>query len=878
MWFRRRADSDFHSEIESHVRLEADRLIAEGMSPAEALAAARRAFGNVAIARERFYESKRWLWWDQLAQDLRYGLRSLWKSPAFTAAAALTIALGVGANTAVFSLLDAVLLQSLPVKKPKELVFVDAAGTSGKSGAPPYPCFTRLRAETGSFAAMAAFASDELRIEVGSKPEQVMGQVASGNYFEVLGLKPALGRLMDAGDEKLNPPVAVISDRYWHRRFAGDPAVIGKTISFRKQAFTMIGVTPPEFWGLQPGSPIDVTLPITTERKLMADSGAWWFHAIARLKPGASNDQAQAESTAVFQSFMSGSHHPLDLIRKYFHHVELQSAAHGMDLLRRRFSEPLYALMGIVGLVLLMAIANVANLLLARGIGRRREFAIRLATGAGRIRLVRQTITETLLLFAFGAVPGVIFAGWEVRVIQSLFAQGRRAITLEADVNWRVLVFTMTITVVAALLAGLFPAWRAFRTDPEQAIKEGHARTSESRSASMLTGTLVAFQVALSLVLLVGAVTFVRTLINLRNIDPGFQNDQVLTMSVELPDGYVQAGKSPAIWSHVLQAVRETPGVRTAGLSTFTPLSGRDRGALVRIRGYEPASTEDSAVRVNQVSDGYFETLGIRLLRGRLLTDGDAEGAVKVALINESAARRYFSGRDPIDQSLEFERSATVDSVYRIIGIVRDTKHMNLREPPPPFTFIPIRQPRDAEGRVTLAIAPTTPNGQLALVEPIRSRLARIEPGILISEVVTIRRQLDSALLTERLLSGLSSAFGVLALILAAIGLYGVLSYRIGQQRQSIGIRMALGASPSSVAFSVLRQSGLVVAVGLVFGLPFAFLAARTADSMLWGVKSSDPLIYIAGAALLCIVGFVSAYLPARRASGIDPAEALRHN
>jgi predicted permease len=843
------------------------------------MATARRTFGNIATVQERFYESQRWLWWDHLGQDLRYGFRSLRKTPAFAAAAALTIALGVGANTAVFSLVDAVLLQSLPVQSPKELVFLETAGLAGSSGPPPYPCFARLRAETGSFTGMAAFASDELHIEIDGKQEQVMGQVVSGNYFEVLGVRPALGRLMNASDEKLNPPVAVISDRYWRRRFAGDPAVIGKTLSFRQRTFTISGVTPPEFSGLQPGTPIDVTLPVTLEQKLLADSGAWWLHGIiARLKPGVSASQAQAESNIIFQSFMSNSRFPADLIDKHFHHLEAGPAGHGMDVLRRRFSKPLQVLMGIAAMVLLMATVNLANLLLARGIARRHEFALRLATGAGRLRLVRQIVTETLLLFGLSAVPGLIFARWGVDVIEALFAQGRRAITLDADLNWRVLAFSITVTLAAGLLSALFPAWRAFRTDPADGIREGQVRTAGSRGSAALTRALVGFQVALSFVLLVGAVTFVRTLANLRNVDPGFGNEHVLTMSIRLPDRYAQTNNSVEFWSRALEAVRAIPAVRAAALSTFTPLSGRDRGALVRIRGYQPASTEDGAIHVNQVSEGYFETLGIPLIRGRLLTDRDSEVALRVALINESAALKYFGERDPIGQSLEFTRKGVADTVYRIVGVVRDTKHMNLREPSPRFAFIPIRQPKDAEARVTLTVASTIRNGQVALTQPIQNRLAGIDPGILISDVITMRRQLDSTLLTERLLSGLSTVFGVLALILASIGLYGVLSYRIGQQRRSIGIRMALGALPSSVALSVMRQSGWVVAVGLLCGLPFAILTARMADSLLWGVKSSDPMIYITGTALLCLVGVASAWLPARRASAIDPAEALRHN
>jgi predicted permease len=879
MWFSRRTDKDFQAEIESHIRLETDRLIAGGMAQAEAPAAARKAFGNVAIVREQFYESRRWLWWDQLHQDLRYGLRSLWKAPAFTAAAALTVALGVGANTAIFSLVDAVLLQSLPVHSPKELVFLDAAGSAGGSGAPPYPCFARLRAETGSFAGMAAFSSDELRIEVDGKPEQVMGQVASGNYFDVLGLRPALGRLMNEADEQLSPPIAIISDRYWRRRFGGDPDVIGKTIWFRKQAFSIAGVTPAEFWGLKPGTPIDLTLPITVERRHMADSGDWWIEgAVARLKPGVTTDQAQAESNVVFRSFMADSRFPAEVIQKHFHRMNASQAAHGMGVLRARFSAPLYVLMGIVGLVLLLATANIANLLLSRGMARRREFAIRLAAGAGRMRLVRQLGTETLLLFGLGALPGMAMASWGVNGIETLFAEGRRAIVLEASLNWRVLAFTVMVTLAAGLLASLFPAWRVFRTDLEQSIREGHTRTGESRGSATLASMLVAFQVALSLVLLVGALTFLRTLANLRGIDTGLKNEEVLTMSISLPEGYAHANDPVHFWSRVLEAVRGIPGVQTAALSTFTPLSGRDRGAHVKITGFTATMFEDGIAHLNQVSEGYFETLGIPLLRGRLLTEQDAQGAPAVALINESSARKFFGDREPIGQLVEFERKGRVVNSYRIAGVVGDTKHMNLREATPRFVFLPIRQPKDSEGRVTLVVASAIRDGQMALMQPIQARLAAIDPGALISDVITIRSQLDSTLLTERLLSGLSATFGGLAMILAAIGLYGVLSYRIGRQRQSIGVRMALGASPYSVAVSVLRQSGHVVAAGLLVGLPFAFAAARMADSMLWGVKSSDPAIYVAGAAMLLLVGLMSAYLPARRASRIEPAEALRHD
>ena len=525
MRFRRRQDDDFQREIETHIRLEADRLIAEGAQPADAHAAARRAFGNIGIARERFYESQRWMWWDEVRRDLRYGLRSLAKTPAFTAAAALTIALGVGANTAVFSLIDAVLLRSLPVRDPSGLVFVLAGGTAGAPGAPPYAAFPRLREQTSTFAGMAAFATDEIRIEIDGHPEPVNGQIASGNYFSVLGVNPLLGRLTEIGDEKLDPPVAVISYRYWQRRFGGNPAVLGKTFSSGGRTFTIAGVTPAGFEGLRPGFAVDMTMPISRD---IGDLGGHAF--VARLKPGTTEGQAQAETASILGAALSETGIGRGLIQQRFQRVELRPAGRGEDTLRGRFTKPLYALVGIAALVLLLATANISNLLLARGFTRRREFAIRLATGAGRMRLARQLVTETLLLFVCGAIPGIAVVRLGTGFIEGMFAEGRRSITISAELNWRVLGFAVAVTLSAGLLAALFPAWRVFRSELEQVIREGQVRSSESRTASLLRQVMVASQVAVSLVLLVGAIAFTGTLAKLQDLDPGFRNDRVLTM------------------------------------------------------------------------------------------------------------------------------------------------------------------------------------------------------------------------------------------------------------------------------------------------------------------------------------------------------------
>lgn len=879
MWFRKRPDADFQAELESHLRLEVDRLIEEGMTPAEAEAAARRTFGNVTTAQERFYESQRWVWFDQLRQDLRFGTRSLSKTPGFTAAAALTIALGVGATTAIFSLMEAVLLRSLPVENPQKLVFLEAAGSAGRSGPPPYPYLTRMRAETRSFAGLAAFATDECRVVIDGKTEQVRGQIASGNYFEVLGVRPLLGRLMRSGDERLDPPVAVIGEQYWRRRFGADPAVLGKTITVGKRQYQITGVTPARFTGLQPGWQVEITLPITIEQQLLRNSDTWWLHGIVgRLGQGVSSAQARAEADSVFQSFMADVRMSADLRARIFHHIEAVTAAQGMDTMRSKFSQPIYALMGTALLLLSLATVNIANLLLSRGLSRSREFAIRLAAGAGAGRIVRQLITETVLLFCAGAIPGVLSASWGVSWIEEMFLEGRRGLAVEASINWGVLAFTVSVTLICALTSCLFPAWRASRTDPEQTLTDGHARSSESRGAGILAQSMVAFQVGLSFVLLVGALLFATTLYRLRNVDMGFHNPQALTMSVLLPDGYSDQAKAMAAWSRVLDEVRMIPDVELAALSNFTPLSGRDRGAMVQIRGYQPATSEDATVHTNQVSQGYFESMGISLVRGRLITDRDTGAAPRIAVVNQAAVRKFFSDRDPIGESIEFRRRDGTVS-YQIVGVVRDTKHMNLREVPKRFVFLPMLQPRvpeQSEHRMTLVLSARAAGTEARLLPAVRSAVARVDPGLFISDITTVKTQVEVTLLTERLLSGLSMAFGFLALVLAATGLHGVLSYRVGQQRHSIGIRMALGASASRVKWTVLRRSGAVVILGLLCGLPLAYVAARMAESLLYGVNANEPFAYATGAAVLGIASLLSSYVPARRAAAVEPVEILR--
>jgi predicted permease len=815
---------------------------------------------------------------EDFLQDLRFAARLMARSPGFAVTAVLLLALGIGANTAIFGLIDAVLLRSLPVERPEQLVFIRATGSEGSSGAPPYPCFDRIRTGTSSFAGMAAFASDELKVQVGSSVEQVFGQVVSGSYFELLGLKPAAGRLLAPGDERLDPPVAVIGYGYWQRRFGGRPEAIGKTISFRDRAFTIVGVTRPEFWGLQPGREVAVSLPITQERGLLADSGAWWFDIVARLRPEAAVERAAVESNTIFQRFMNERGRSGDLRKKHFDHIELVPAGRGLDRLRARFSQPLHALMLVAAVVLLFACVNLSCLLLARGAARSHELAIRQATGAASGRLLRQLLTETFALFALGGAASLFVAHAGIRLLTGFFAIGRNPIVLDVQYDWRLLAFAVAAALASGLIAGLWPAVRALPDSPHAAMKEGEVRLTGSRRTRVANRWLIASQAALSLVLLVAAVLFAATMMNLRAVDLGFQASGVLTMSLNpgLPNSAPAARDQ--FWREILRRVRALPGIRSGSLSVLTPLSGRDAGKLVTGSGFRPRVESDSIAHLNHVSEDYFRTFGIRLRAGRVFTPQDGASGLRVAVVNESAARRFFSGRSPVGELVRFVGPLSEHndgrSGYQIVGVVSDHKHMNIREPAPPFVFVPLWQPVDSIGRLTLAVSSDLPPAALyrAVAETVRT----IRSNTLVSDVVPANEQVDATLVSERLLSMLATAFALLALALAAVGLYGTLSYSVARRRAEIGVRIALGARPTRVAWSLVAALLAQVGVGLVIGLPAALLLARSSEGVLFGIAAADPRSYVLSAAVLAAIACVAAWGPSRRILAIDPAEALR--
>jgi predicted permease len=860
----RRALDGLDQDIQDHIERETQDNIDRGMTPEEAHRRAMLAFGSVALVKEdtRAIWVRRWV--DDLRQDVRYAFRALRKTPAFATVVVLTLALSIGANTAIFSLMDAVLLRLLPVERPQELVFLRTVGPGSPGSAPPYPNFARIRDEGSLFDGMAAFAADELRVEVDGIVEQIFGQVASGSYFDVLGLKPAAGRLMTVDDEKLDPPVAVIGYGYWQRRFGGDHGAIGRSLSFGDRVYTIIGVTPPQFWGLEPGRQVDVTLPITQARGMLANANAQWFNAVARLPPGVTIQQATVQANASFHSFLNDRDRLSERTSR-LDRVELTPASRGLDQLRTRFSMPLSALILVAAILLLVACVNLGGLLLVRGAARGHEFAIRLAIGAGAGRLLRQVLTETLLLFFLGAAAALVIAYVVIGALSGFFATGRRPILLDVQFDWRLVAYAAFVTLSAGLLTGLWPAARAWRTQPQTAMKENETRLSGSRSLAA-GRMLVVGQVALSLALLVAAVLFARTMLNLRAVDVGFSAGGVLTLSLrpELPRDTPSTAREQ-LWMRVLERVHALPGVRAASLSVLTPLSGRNTGTVVTVPGLRPID-----MGLNHVSEDYFRTFGIEVLAGRAFTRHDATGAQEVAVLNETAAKAAFSGRSPIGERVEFGASG----VYQIVGVVHDHKHLSVREQARPFAFVPVWQPIDPIPRLTLAISSGQPQSTLA--RAVADEVRAINPTTLVSDVIGVEEQIDATLISERLLSMLVTGFAALVLGLAAIGLYGIVSYSVACRRTEFGVRVALGAARSNVAWGVVRAALRQVAAGIAVGLPLSLVTARMAERLLFGVTAADPRSFVLAAGALMGVACVAAWIPARRACSVDPAEILR--
>lgn len=908
MFHRRRLDEDLDQELSSHLELAIEANQREGMSAEEARREAMRSFGGIARTKETYREQRGLPVIETMLQDVRYGWRMLAKSPAFTAVAVLSLALGIGANTAIFTLIDAVLVRMLPVKNAPELVLLRWAVPAGQSARGShwmngntwdeqgrhlgtsfsYPSYQQIRTRGAGqgrvLSDVFAFTSiGSLNVFAAGQSALASGQIVSANYFSVLGIKPAAGRMFVESDDRPGAaPVCVIGNRYWQRRFGGDPSIAGKGIFINGVPITIIGVTPPEFFGLQPGSAIDISLPLSTQPpvvprwdpkvSLFSAGDHWWLLMMGRLNPGVSASQATRSLDTIFKQSAVEDFTPEPGERAAIATLEVAPGSQGIDQLRRKFSQPLLILMGMVGMVLLIACANVANLLLARATSRQKEIGVRLSLGAPRHRLIRQLLTESILLSCMGGGLGLALAWWGSHLLVALISRPGSPMPLDLNPNLNVLGFTAAICLVTGLLFGLAPAFRATQVDLTPALKRS-ARSSGGLRLG-LGKMLVIAQAALSLVLLFGAGLFLRTLVNLEHMNVGFDKEKLLLFGVNASQAGYKGTALNEFYDRARRRVAALPGVISATTSLHLLLSGNSRRDSVWVPGYILKPGEQMEVNVMPAGPDFLKTMRIPLLRGRDLAERDNENAPKVAVVNETFVKRYFGDRDPIGERIGWE-GTKVD--MEIVGVAEDAKYNSLRKDTPATVYHPFRQSETN----AMHFEVRTAGDPRALIADVRRALSSLDPNIPLYDVKTQTEQIDELLMQERLFAKLSSFFGLLALMLACVGLYGILSYAVARRTGEIGIRMALGARRGDIVSMVLRETLLVVVIGLSLGIPASFGAARLAanliSDLLYGLSANDVTTVVMAAAALVVVAAFAGFWPARRASLVDPMVALRH-
>ncbi len=814
-----------------------------------------------------------------LLSDLRYGLRMLAKSPGFTAVAMLTLALAIGANTAIFSLVDAFLLKRLPVKSPEQLVFVDRISAKGGTQDDfPYPTFEQFRDHNQSFSGLFAWDDSNVAVTADGQLAIVPGDFVSGAYFSVLGVDAILGRTFTPDDDQPGrKPVAVISYSYWQRQFAGNPAAVGKTISLGGIPLTVIGVTPRRFFGRNvAGRSADVVLPMSVHPQLaLKDHDT--FEIMGRLKPGVTRERARADLDVIYHRVLTeaaGSRITPQVEQQIqAQRIELKPGLRGTSGLSEEYGTELNILMAVVGIALLIASVNIANLLLSRAASRQKEIALRLAVGASRGRLVRQLLAESVLLSVLGGALGLLFAEWGVGFLLTVLSYGRAAASLELEPDVRVLGFTLGVSLLTGVFCGLGPALRATRVELNPVLKGVGSRESRPLRQG-LAKPLVVSQVALSLMLLIGAGLLIRSLSQLYHVDTGFDRDKVLVgWVIPVLAGYNHA-KEMTLYPALMEKLNAIPGVRSASLSRYRLLFARpDRDLWVQ--GSAPVMGIDREVYCYPVGPRFFETQGIGLLLGREFSSADAETAPKVAVISESVARTFFANKDPLGRRLGFgEPEASED--FQIVGVARDIQPHLREQQPLRAVYIPYTQAfPDNYGQMTFVIRTALdPN---SIVPAVRHQVQLIDRDLPLGDVKTQAADANEKLGDERALTTLLSLFAALGLVLASIGLYGTISYGVARRTNEVGIRMALGARKGDMLWMVLREALSLVAIGVATGVPLSIAGARLISTLIFGVKPTDAVaISFASGAMMAVAG-LAAYIPARRATKVDPIVALRY-
>lgn len=832
-------------------------------------------------------------------QDIRYGIRMLLKKPGFTLVAILSLALGIGANTAIFSLVDAVLIRSLPVQEPDQLVLFGKGKDVGMTNGFPdqswdlfsYSFYRQAQQRTDVFSGVASLLSLTWTVHgfvnangPGSDIEQLQVQLVSGTYFPVLGVNAGLGRVLTDADDQTpgGHPVVVVSHAWWQQRLGGDPAAVGKTITIDDVAYTIVGVAPKEFFGTTVGTQPDIWMPLSMEKQLPPMHWETRTHdefqslyVIGRLQPRVPAEQASGVVNLLFKQSLqarAGAQPTAERIQDIQKaSVELTPVSRGLSSLRDQFSLSLKVLMGVVALVLLIASANVANLLLAHGAARSREFAVRMAVGAGRMRLVRQLFTESALLALLGGMAGVALSWWGSRLLLVMASDGPQALPLVVTPNLRVLGFTIGVSVLCAIIFGITPALRASRTEPNTSLKAGKS-TTLSPLRNPLGKAFVVAQVALSLLLLVGAGLFVRTLINLQSIPSGFNQDNALLFQIDTSaTGYKgDDPRMPGLLREVEDKVRTVPGVQGASFA-FTTFNQGFWTCPAFTREDNIPSGQSRTLRNNIVGQDFFSVMGIPVLAGRGFGPNDTEKSRKVAVISESMAKKFFPSGNAVGKHFGIDGAESTEKI-EVIGVVKDAKYGTLTEEFRPMAFYPHSQSPDALGNFVVRVS----GPPSSVVPQIRQTIRQINRNLPIDDVVTLSDHIGRSLVQQKLVARLASFFGLLALLLACVGLYGVMSYGVARRTNEIGIRMALGARSRSVLWLVLREALTLVLIGLVIGVLVSLAVTKTAATLLYELKPNDPLTIALATLLLAAVAALAGYLPARRAAKVEPMTALR--
>ena len=903
---QRRTIRELEGEIQFHIQMLTERFAAQGMTLDEAGAAARRQFGNATLLRERHQERRTFAIFALLWRDLRFGLRQLQRNRILTFVAITSLGLGIGANTAIFTAAKRVLFDTLPVASPHQLRMLtwvsgheqpvppvwgdvganDAGGLTGNAFS--YPVLEEMRKRTDAVQALIAFKDAPMAVTIDGHPEMIDGELISGNAFQALGVRPELGRMLTPADD-LAPgsgPVVVLSDGYWRQRFGRSALVLGKAISLNGVPVTIVGVSSGRFSGLEMGSPMQIFVPLTMQPLILprAQNGSvslldnpqsWWVQILARMRPGVPDGRAQAELDASLR------HAALPVLKRTGEldrfHLQLEPGDRGLDYLRGEYARPSYVLLALAGLVLLLACLNLANLLLARSATRQREMSTRMALGASRGSIIRQMLTESVLLSSFGGAAGLLVGYLGRNIIPRLLTNSSGPEVVQVQFDGRVLLFTLGISMGTGILFGLAPAWQAARIAAQAGLRDSGGATA-NRHKLWFDKSLVISQIALSAMLLMGAGLFVHTLINLNRIPLGFESNHILLFRLRLPRARYSDAQMTSFFKQLEEKLASLPGVRSVAASNIGIIGDGHSGGAFQVVG-RPKGTDPARVQTIGVGTDFFQTLGIPILQGRAFNRHDTATSPKVAVVNRTLAEKFFRGEDPIGKTFEtdFETDSEDEQVaIQIVGIAADTRYADLRSETPPTFYVPYIQKPDGPSRMMVEIH-TLADPSSVLPEA-RRAVESLDRDLPMIDVRTMRDQVQSTLADERALAQLAGGFSVLALALASIGIYGVMAYAVNTRTGEIGLRIALGARSRQVLARVLGEAFWLTGAGIVLGLVAALWLTRFVRAMLYGLGSADALTVAGTAVLLVTVSLIAAFAPARRASRIDPIRALRHD